>query len=172
MKIKNLIIVLLAFSVIFAKTQAQTSAAKPAESAQQHPPEWAELFGGVPLPAVWQSAAAASDKISAALAEKKFDGIPDWAETIHLASHALQSEAKATTDERQANLTDAFRLSARIADDVTAAAWAGDVTKTDRAYQRMKLALAIAQRSLPNEIVAAPAQTLHFAKKERPAEKK
>lgn len=138
--------------------------AAPGEKAKK-PPEWAGLFGDASLPVVWQSAAAASEKIAVALEAKKLDGIPDWAETIHLASHALQSQAKADTSERQANLTDAFRLSARIADDITAAAWSDDVTKTNDAYQRAKLALAIGQRSLPKEIVGASAQTPRFARK-------
>jgi hypothetical protein len=130
-------------------------------------PEWSGLFGDASLPVVWQSAAAASEKIAAALADKKLDGIPDWAETIHLASHALQSQAKVDDADRQANMADAFRLSARIADDVTAAAWANDVTKANDAYQRVKLALAIAQRNLPKDIVNASPQKVRFAKKER-----
>src|SRR5215212_4012212 len=146
-------------------------AAQPAEKKQTDPtkkaPEWAGLFGDASLPVIWQSAAAASEKIAAALADKKLDGIPDWAETIHLASHALQSQVKIDDADRQANIADACRLSARIADDVTAAAWADDVTKTDAAYQRVKTALAIAQRNLPKEIVSASPQKLRFAKKER-----
>jgi hypothetical protein len=76
--------------------------------------------------------------------------------------------------DKQANMTDAFKLSARIADDVTAAAWANDSEKTNVTYQRVKLALAIAQRSLPNEIISASPQAVRFAKKERrdPIEKK
>ena len=134
---------------------------------EKRPPEWAELFGNASLPVVWQSATAASEKIAAALADKKLDGIPDWAETIHLAAHALQSQAKVENPDRQADMADACRLAARIADDVTAAAWANDIEKTNTAYQRVKLALGIAQRNLPKEIVNAPPQTVRFAKKER-----
>lgn len=144
-------------------------AAEPAEKKDtaKQPPEWAGLFGDAPLAVVWQSAQAASDKIAAALAEKKLDGIPDWAETIHLASHALQSQVKVSDVNRQADIADALRLSARIADDVTAAAWANDVDKTNTAYQRVKLALAIARRNLPKEITEAAAQAPRFAKKPR-----
>ena len=148
MKIHNALLLLgLAFAApAFA---ADASKEKTAAEKAKQPPEWAGLFGDASLPVIWQSAAAASDKIAAALTDKKLDGIPDWAETIHLASHALQSQAKMADADKQANLVDAFRLAARIADDVTAAAWAKDVEKTNTAYQRVKLALAIAQRSLP-----------------------
>lgn len=138
-----------------------------AKEKAQPPPEWAALFGDASLPVVWQSAAAASEKIATALADKKLEGIPDWAETIHLASHALQTKAKVDEVDRQADIVDAFRLAARIADDVTAQAWAGNVDKTNSAYQRVKLALAIAQRNLPKEIVSGPPQAVRFAKKER-----
>lgn len=174
MKIPRIVFALLALAAAsYACAANQTDQKAPVEKTKK-PPEWAGLFGDASLPVVWQSAAAASEKIAAALADKKLDGIPDWAETIHLASHALQSQAKTDTPERQANLSDAFRLSARIADDITAGAWGNDVAKTNDAYQRAKIALAIAQRSLPNEIVSAPPQTVRFAKKERheTAEKK
>src|SRR4051812_47217804 len=64
---------------------------------------------------------------------------------------------------RLAHIGDAFRLSARIADDVTAAAWANDVTKTDVAYQRIKPAPAIAQRNC-RKIAAASQSHDHFSR--------
>jgi hypothetical protein len=168
MKIKStLLSSLLALGVVIPAFAAEPTAKDTGKEKAKQPPEWAGLFGDASLPMIWQSAAAASEKIAAALADKKLDGIPDWAETIHLASHALQSQVKVTDADRQADLGDAFRLSARIADDVTASAWANDVDKTNTAYQRVKLALAIAQRSLPKEIVSASPQTVRFAKKER-----
>jgi hypothetical protein len=161
MKSLRLLVGLLTLTVA-SFTLAADSAKK-----EKGPPEWAELFGNASLPLIWQSATAASEKIAGALAEKKVDGIPDWAETIHLASHALQSQAKVENPDRQADMADAFRLAARIADDVTAAAWANDVAKTNVAYQRVKLALAIAARNLPKDIVNASPETVRFAKKER-----
>jgi hypothetical protein len=158
---------LLVLSTVIPASAADGAAKDTAKEKAKQPPEWAGLFGDASLPVVWQSAAAASDKIAAAIADKKVDGIPDWAETIHLASHALQAQVKVADADKQANIADAFRLSARIADDVTAAAWAKDVEKTNTAYQRVKLALAIAHRSLPTEIVSAPPQAVRFAKKER-----
>ena len=120
MKTPRIVLALLALAAASLSCAADQADPKVSTEKAKKPPEWAGLFGDASLPLVWQSAAAASDKIAAALAEKKLDGIPDWAETIHLASHALQSQAKADTPERQANLSDAFRLSARIADDITA----------------------------------------------------
>jgi hypothetical protein len=165
MKTCRIGLALLALAAVSLACAADQSQKKSSEK-KKGPPEWAALFGDASLPLLWQSASAASAKIAAALADKKLDGIPDWAETIHLASHALQSQVKVSNADRQADLIDAFRLSARIADDVTAGAWAGDVTKTNDAYQQAKLALAIAQRSLPKEIVDASPQAVRFAKKE------
>ena len=165
MKTPRIVLALLALAAGSLACAADQADQKASTEKAKKPPEWAGLFGDASLPLVWQSASAASDKIAAALAEKKLDGIPDWAETSPPASHPMQSQAKADTPERQANLSDAFRLSARIADDITAGAWSNDVTKTNDAYQRAKVALAIAQRSLPKEIVAAPPQAVRFAKK-------
>jgi hypothetical protein len=175
MKIKTaLLSSILVLGVVSAAFAADNAAKDAPKGKSKQPPEWAGLFGEASLPVVWQSAVAASEKIAAALAEKKLNGIPDWAETIHLASHALQAQVKMADADKQANMTDAFKLSARIADDVTAAAWANDSEKTNVTYQRVKLALAIAQRSLPNEIISASPQAVRFAKKERrdPIEKK
>lgn len=167
MRIPRIASVLLAFVAASCACAADQADPKAQTEKAKKPPEWAGLFGDASLPFIWQSASAASDRIAAALADKKLDGIPDWAETIHLASHALQSQVKIADADRQADLSDAFRLSARIADDITAGAWAEDVVKTTDAYQRAKLALAIARRSLPKEILNAPTQGARFAKKER-----
>jgi hypothetical protein len=167
MKALRILAGLLVLATASFVSAAESAAAKDSAKKEKGPPEWAELFGNASLPVVWQSATAASEKIAAALADKKVDGIPDWAETIHLACHALQSQAKVENADRQADLADACRLAARIADDVTAAAWANDVAKTNTAHQRVKLALAIAQRNLPKDIVDAPPQAVRIAKKER-----
>src|SRR6266487_3536085 len=94
-----LICLVVVFAVSFAFAADSTDKKKTEKAKKQ--PEWTGLFGGAPLPLVWQSASAASEKIAAALAEKKLDGIPDWAETIHLASHALQSQAKVSEADKQ-----------------------------------------------------------------------
>ena len=156
-------------AIITLGTALAVGAADLAEK-KKGPPEWDALFGGAALPLVWQSATAASEKITAALAEKKLEGIPDWAETMHLASHALESQVKVDDPDRQATLADAFRLSARIADDIIAGARADDGARTTEAHNRLKLVLAIAQRYLPKEILNAPPQPVRFARP--PAEKK
>jgi hypothetical protein len=165
MKTPRIVVAVLALATTSLAVAADQTNKSPTTEKAKKPPEWASLFGDASLPVIWQSATAASEKIAAALEAKKLEGIPDWAETVHLASHALQSQVKVADADRQADLTDAFRLSARIADDITAGAWAEDVTKTSDAYQRAKLALAIAKRSLPKEIVEAPPQAVRFAKK-------
>jgi hypothetical protein len=150
---------------------AEPAAGGPSTKQTPEAPEWAALFGDASLVTIWQSATAALDKIDEAVVYKELEVIPDWAETIHLASHALQAQVKVQDPDRQADLIDAFRLSARIADDIIAGAEAKDFARTNTAYQRVKLALAIARRSMPKEILNAPPQSVRTAKKNPPAKK-
>lgn len=138
--------------------------ARAAETKQADAPEWAGLFGGAALPVVWQSASAASEKIDAALAAKKLDGVADWAETIHLAAHALEDQIKIDDPERAKRLKGAFEQAAKIADDVLDAAHHNETEKAAEAQRRLKAALALAKARLPKEILAAPKQDVRFAK--------
>ncbi len=165
MKTPRLLLVLVTLAATALAPAADQKAQSASSEKAKKAPEWADLFGDASLLVIWQSASAASERIAAAFAAKELTGIPDWAETIHLASHALQSQVKLDDAVRQANLVDAFRLLARIADDITVGAWAGDTAKTAEAYARAKIALAIAQRSLPKEITEGPSQAVRFAKK-------
>ncbi len=135
-----------------------------AETKKANAPEWAELFGGASLPVVWQSASSASEKIDAALAAKKLDGVADWAETIHLAAHALEDQIKIDDPERAKRLKGAFEQAAKIADDVLDAANHNESEKAAEAQRRLKSALALAKARLPKEILDAPKQEVRFAK--------
>ena len=135
-----------------------------AEERKAKVPERAELFGGASLPVVWQSASTASEKIDAALAGKQLDGVAGWAETIHLASHALEDQVKVDDTERARRLKAAFEQAAKIADDVINAAKHNEADKAADAQRRLKSALALAKSRMPKEILDAPKQEVRFAK--------
>jgi hypothetical protein len=164
MKFHRLIPALLALSSVVSAPAADrnASAAQPAQ--QEAAPEWAGLFGGASLPVVWQSASAASDRIAAALAAKSMVGVADWAETIHLAAHALDDQVKLGDAERARRLTGALGQAAKIADDVLDGANHNEFDRTADAYRRLKSALMLARSRLPREIVEAPPQEVRFAK--------
>jgi hypothetical protein len=126
-------------------------------------PEWAELFGGASLPVVWQSASAASEKIDAALAARKLDGIAEWAETIHLALHALDDQVRVEDPERAKRLRAAFRQGAKIADDVLNGANHNEADEAAEAQRRLKSALALAKLRMPKEILEAAKQDVRSA---------
>ena len=126
-------------------------------------PEWAELFGGASLPVVWQSAGAAIVKIEAAVKARTFDGVADWAETVHLASHALEDQVKLDDVERQKRLNGAIEQSARIADEVIDAANHKEPEKLAESFRRMNAAMKLAAGRLPKEITSAPPQQVRFA---------
>jgi hypothetical protein len=150
---------------LFAFITATLALTAPAaEEKKAEVPEWSELFGGASLAVVWQSAAAASENIDAALAARKLDGIAGWAETIHLASHALEDQVKLEDAERAKRLKAAFRQAAKIADDVLDAANHKETDKAAEAQRRLKSALALAKTRMPAEILAAPKQEVRFAK--------
>jgi hypothetical protein len=143
-----------------AEKKKDTSQAEKKEKA----PEWAELFGGATLPVVWQSVSAASEKIDAALAARKFTGVADWAETIHLGSHALEDQVKVPDAERAKRLKGAFEQAAKIADDVLDAANHKKLENAVEAQRRLKSALTLAKTRMPKEILDAPNQEVRFAK--------
>jgi hypothetical protein len=149
-----------AFTAAAAETKKDAAKAEKKESTT----EWAALFGGASLPVVWQSVSAASEKIDAALAAKKLDGIADWAETIHLGSHALEDQIKLADPERAKRLTGAFEQAAKIAEDVLNAANHNEADKVADAHRRLKAALALAKVRMPKDILEAPKQEVRFAK--------
>lgn len=167
-------------SVLAAFCSALACGARAAEEKKAEAPEWSELFGGASLAVVWQSASAASEKIDAAIAARKLDGVADWAETIHLASHALNDQVKVADAERAKRFKGAVGQAARIADDVLEAANHNEPEKVADAQRRLKSALALMKTRLPKEILDAPKQEPRFAKaaghapdeKGEPAQKK
>jgi hypothetical protein len=150
----------------FALTAAAAETKKGAAKAEkkESAPEWAELFGGASLPVVWQSANAAADKIAAAISAKSFDGVADWAETLHLASHALEDQVKLADAERQKRLKGALEQAAKIADEVLDAGNHKEAEKLADSFRRMNAALKLAATRLPKEITDAPKQEVRFAK--------
>lgn len=159
MKIHRLFAPLLAFTAAMLALSTHAAEAKKAKA-----PEWAELFGDAALPVVWQSASAASEKIDAALAARKLEGVASWAETIHLAAHALEDQVQLDDAGRAKRLTAAFVQAAKIADDVLDAANHNEPDKAAEAQRRLKSALALAKLRLPQAILDAPEQEVRFAR--------
>lgn len=126
-------------------------------------PEWGELFADASLPVVWQSAAASAERISTALGARTTEGVAAWAETIHLAAHALIDQVKLDDTERKKRLDAALEQAAKIADEVLDAAQHNEYEKASVAFKRLQSALAVAKTRLPKEIVDAPAETPRFA---------
>ncbi len=133
------------------------------EHAHGEQPEWAELFGDASLPVVWQSATASSEHITAALGARKTEGVAAWAETIHLAAHALIDQVTLDDSQRKKRLDAALEQAAKIADEVLDAAQHSEHEKASVAFKRLQSALAVARTRLPKEIADAPAGTPRFA---------
>lgn len=127
-------------------------------------PEWAEVFGDASLAVIWQSAWAASERITAALVDRKLAGIASLAETVHVAAHALVDQVKLDDSERNKRLHGALNQTARIADDVITHANHDKPDETAAAHRRLKSALALVKLRLPAAIIEAPPQTLRFVK--------
>jgi hypothetical protein len=107
----------------------------------------------------------ASEKIAAALAAKKLDGVADWAETIHLAAHALEDQIKIDDAERAKRLIGALEQAAKIADDVLDGANHNESGESRRgAYAASRPRSHWRRAGLPKEIVDAPKQAVRFAK--------
>lgn len=137
---------------------------KEAATKQEKQPEWAGLFGGASLPVVWQSGNAAMTKIGEAVAAKKTEGVADWAETVHLASHALEDQVKLDDADRAKRLKGALEQAAKIADEVLDAANHNEVDKMADSYRRMNAAWKLAVTRLPKDITEAAPQQVRFAK--------
>lgn len=163
MKHHRLACILLTFGLVAAAPAADNKTA-PAQQQNANAPEWAELFGGASLPVVWQSANAAATKIEAAIKAKSFEGVADWAETIHLAAHALEDQAKLDDAERQKRLNGALEQAAKIADEVLDAGNHKEAEKLADSFRRMNAALKLAASRLPKNVVDAPPQEVRFAK--------
>jgi hypothetical protein len=127
-------------------------------------PEWFELFGDASLPVVWQSTTASAENITKALADKKLDGVPAWAETIHLATHALIDQVKLEDAEKKKRLNAALEQAAKLADAVLDAAQHNDPDKTAAEFKRLSSAITLAKSRLPKEITEAAPATPRFAK--------
>lgn len=155
------LLLVLAGSALLASPVIHAGPAGPVHSHGE--PEWAALFGDASLPVVWQSATAAADRINAALAAKKMDGVADWAETIHLAAHALSDQVKLPNAEAKKRLDAALSQAAKIADEVLDGAQHNETAKTAAAFKRLQAALTLAKTRLPKEITEAAPQTPRFA---------
>jgi hypothetical protein len=115
-------------------------------------PEWADVFHGASLPVVWHSARVANERIAAALDAKRLDGVGDWAETIHLAAHALMDQVQLPSPDQKQRLDAALRQAAKIADDVLDGAHHDDHRAAAAAYRRLASTLSLINRRLPKEI--------------------
>jgi len=141
-----------------------TQAAPGSNHSHDEKPEWAELFGGASLPVVWQSITASVEKIRAAVAAGKSDDVANWAETIHLASHALLDQVKLPEAERQKRLDAALAQAATLADAVLEGANHHEVDQTAEAFKRLQSALMLAKIRLPREVTNAAPEPPRFAK--------
>lgn len=163
MKLPPLACILLPLGLV-APALAADSTTATTQQPKANAPEWAELFGGASLPVVWQSASAAAKKIDAAIAAKSFAGVADWAETVHLAAHALEDQVKLDDAGRQKRLNAALEQAAKLADEVIDAAEHKEPEKLADSFRRMNAALKLAASRLPKNIVEAPPQEVRFAK--------
>jgi hypothetical protein len=161
---KKLLIIVATFCALFFALSASASSDASAHSHDEKP-EWSELFGDAPLPVVWQSASAAADNITKALANKKLDEVPASSETIHLASHALIDQVKLDDPEKKKRLSAALEQAAKIADEVLEASQHNEPEKAAVEFKRLKAALSLAKARLPKDVTES-AQTAapRFAK--------
>jgi hypothetical protein len=140
------------------------SAAPGHDHSHEETPEWAELFGDASLPIVWQSITASAEKITATVTTQKSEGVADWAETIHLAAHALIDQVELPDIGRKKRLDAALAQAAQLADEVLDAAQHDEIDHLAAAYKRLQSALLLAQSRLPKEITEASPETPRFAK--------
>lgn len=159
MKILQLLTALAALALA-----AGASAAPGHDHSHEETPEWAELFGDASLPVVWQSITASTEKITAAVATQKSDGVADWAETIHLAAHALIDQVELPDAGRKKRLDAALEQAAKLADEVLDAAQHEAIDQLAAAFKRLQSALLLTQSRLPRDITAAPPESARFAK--------
>lgn len=168
MKPSRVFLALLALGLPVGVSAAQSQKPAPAEAKPEPPPEWAGLFGGASLPVVWQSAGAAATRITAAIGARSFDGVPEWAETVHLAAHALEDQVRLEDPERRKRLGGALRQAAKIADEVIEAARQREPEQLAESFRRLQAALQLAALRLPPEVVKAEPQEVRFVKASAP----
>lgn len=162
MKILQLLTALAALALA-----AGASAAPGHDHSREETSEWAELFGDASLPVVWQSITASTEKITATVATQKSDGVADWAETIHLAAHALIDQVKLTDIGHKRRLDAALEQAAKLADEVLDAAQHDEIDGLAAAFRRLQSALLLTQSRLPKAITEASPETPRFAKAEQ-----
>ncbi len=150
-------------ALVMGVTLSGIQAAPGHDHAADEQPEWAELFGDASLPVVWQSALAAAERIAAAVAARKSDGVAAWAETIHLATHALIDRVELPDPGRQLRLEAALEQAARLADEVLDGAQHHEPELMAEAFRRLQSALALSRIRLPKEIAEAAPETPRFA---------
>ena len=126
-------------------------------------PEWAELFGDASLPTVWLSASKSTEHITAALKAGKLDGVADWAETIHLAAHALMDQVEESDAAKKLRLNAVLGQAAEIADEVLDGARHGEMDRTARAFKRLNSAVMLIKTRLPKTVTEGASMAPRFA---------
>lgn len=153
----RILAVLFALSLLPGATAA--AGGKAEKAATKTPaPEWAEQFGNMPLAGIWRTASEALAKIETAISAQRLDGIAEWAETVHLAAHALEERVTLEDAERAKRLKGALRTAAKIGDDVIDAAGHKNADQAAEAVRRLTSAWKLATSRLPQEIVHGGAQ--------------
>jgi len=122
------------------------------DAAHGHAHEWAEAFGGVSLPEVWQRLRTAEAVIETSLAQRSLAGLADAAETIHLAAHALVDQVRLPDAARQIRLAAALHQAAALADEVQHHATNANPDHTTAAFRRLQSALNLARLRLPTTV--------------------
>lgn len=137
----------------------------PGEHGHDHSgePEWAELFGGASLSTVWLSAEESAKRIDAALNQGNLEEVPGWAETIHLAAHALIDQVVVDDDGKRRRLHAALEHAAQLADDVLDGAQHAETSRSEQAFKRLSSALALAASRMPPAVVDGPSEQPRFA---------
>ncbi len=159
----RLLLLSLAASLVLAATLP------PSPPAPAAAPEWAELFGGAPLPVIWQSIEAVAAKATAALAGGQTTGVAAWAETVHLGAHALVDQVTPDDPERAQRLHAVLEHAARLADEVIAAAGRKEIDLAAAAHRRLQSALVLARLRLPPAVTSAPPAALREVPPSPPA---
>lgn len=144
------------FALLLTLLLASPLAAAPDHAAADGAPaEWAALFGEAPLPVIWRSITDSRDRLETALAANKLDGVAAWAETIHLAAHALADQITLPDADAHRRLAAALTQAAQVADAVLDAAQHDESRRAATSFTRLKSALTVTQSRLPADLVAA-----------------
>ena len=150
---------------VAALSLVPSSAIAQADHGHEHSsePEWAELFGDASLPTVWLSASQSSEHIAAALKAGQLEGVADWAETIHLAAHALMDQVEESDAAKKLRLNAVLGQAAEIADEVLDGAQHGEMDRTARAFKRLRSAVMLTKMRLPKTVTEGTADAPRFA---------